>query len=111
MKNTYSLLFLMEFRRNAFGTRKEAKELLPKFNARDESSSLLPVDGAIRAIKSPVIHRFPIRSILPNIAPTRFITLARTTQGVLTICTSQEFIPFGTLWLILFSRNLYFGKL
>jgi len=46
-----------------------------KFNARDESStsrvvdrSLLPVDGANRAIKSSVIHRFPIRSILLNFA-------------------------------------------
>ena len=50
------------------GARKEAKELLAKFppanqkyiwragNARDESRSLMPVDGAQRAIKSPVIH-------------------------------------------------------
>jgi len=51
------------------GARKEAKEPLAKFNARDESRSLLPVDGAIGAIKSPVIHRFPIRTILLNFAP------------------------------------------
>ncbi len=63
------------------GARKEAKELLAKFNARDESRSLLPVDGALRAIKSPVIHRFPIRSILRNFAPTRIVTVAMLTQG------------------------------
>jgi hypothetical protein len=55
------------------GARKEAKEPLAKFNARDESRSLMPVDGAIRAIKSPFIHRFPIRSILLNFAPSRNI--------------------------------------
>ena len=54
------------------GTRKEAKEPLAKFNARDESRSHLPVDGANRAIKSPFIHRFPIRSILLNFAPSHF---------------------------------------
>jgi hypothetical protein len=44
------------------GSRKEAKELLPKFNARDESRSLFPVDDAFRAIKNRFIHRSPIRS-------------------------------------------------
>ena len=63
------------------GARKEAKELLAKFNARDESRSLLPVDGANRAIKRPVIHRFPIRSILRNFAPARIFTVAILTQG------------------------------
>jgi len=62
------------------GARKEAKELLAKFNARDESCSLMPVDGAHRAIKSPVIHRFPIRSILRNFAPTRIFTGAMLIQ-------------------------------
>ena len=43
--------------KNAFssfldGARKEAKEPLAKFNARDESRSLMPVDGATRHQKS-----------------------------------------------------------
>ncbi len=43
--------------KNAFssfldGARKEAKEPLAKFNARDESRSLMPVDGASRHQKS-----------------------------------------------------------
>ena len=37
------------------GTRKEAKELLAKFNARDESRSLMPIDGALRVINSTII--------------------------------------------------------
>jgi len=46
--------------KDLIGTRKKAKEPLAKFNARDESHSLLPVDGANRVIKNPVIHRFPL---------------------------------------------------
>ncbi|MCK9409675.1 MAG: hypothetical protein WCX28_12745 [Bacteriovoracaceae bacterium] len=37
------------------GTRKEAQEPLAKCNARDESRSLLPVDGANRVIKRPAV--------------------------------------------------------
>ena len=92
------------FRRNAFGTRKEAKvpperdavhqktiggKPFKIFNARDESStsrvfdrSLMPLYGAIRAIKSPVKVSDPLcispfqgekknRAILLNFASTR----------------------------------------
>jgi len=74
------------------GARKEAKELLAKFNARDESRSLLPVDGAKRAIKSPAIHRFPIRSVLLNFAPTHFYTISTIQlRGLLTV--NKIFLP------------------
>jgi hypothetical protein len=42
--------------------RKEVPPCGTKFNARDESRSLMPVDGTTRAIKSRFIHRFPLRS-------------------------------------------------
>ena len=66
------------------GARKEVRQRRTKFNARDESRSLMPVDGANRAIKSPFIHRFPIRSILLNFAPTHFFTISTIQQWGLT---------------------------
>jgi len=46
------------------GTRKEAKEFLTKFNAREESCSLMPVDGDDCAMKKS-LHDFRPPSVSP----------------------------------------------
>jgi len=50
--------------KDLIGTRKEAKELRAKCNTRDESRSLLPIDGAHYAIKRPFMISPP-----PSVSP------------------------------------------